>query len=65
MSVVVVVVVVVVLLRAAPAAFGGSQARDGIGTIAVGLCHSHSNAGSKPLLGPTPQLAVVPDPQTH
>ena len=27
------------------------------------LCHSHSNAGFKPSLGPTLQLTAVPDPQ--
>ena len=27
--------------RAAPAAHGGSQARDLIGAVAAGLCHSH------------------------
>ena len=33
--------------RAAPLAYGSSQARGWIGTAATGLCHSHSNAGSK------------------
>ena len=28
--------------------YGGSQARGLIGAVAVGLCHSHSNAGSEP-----------------
>ena len=32
--------------RAAPAACGGSQARDLIGAVAVGLRQSHSNVGS-------------------
>ena len=32
--------------RAAPTAYGGSQARDPIGAVAAGLCQSHSNAGS-------------------
>ena len=31
--------------RAAPPAYGGSQARGRIGDVAAGLCHSHSNAG--------------------
>ena len=31
---------------AAPMAYGGSQARDLIETVATGLRHSHSNAGS-------------------
>ena len=34
------------LFRAAPAAYGGSQATGRIGTTAAGLHHSHSNAGS-------------------
>ena len=36
--------------RAAPEAFGGSQARSLIRTIATGLHHGHSNAGSEPRL---------------
>ena len=36
------------LFRAAPVAYGGSQPRGGIGALAAGLHHSHSNAGSKP-----------------
>ena len=36
--------------RATPMAYGGSQARGGIGAVAAGLSHSHSNAGSKPRL---------------
>ena len=31
--------------RAAPVAYGGSQARGQIGAIAAGLRHSHSNTG--------------------
>ena len=46
---------------AAPAAYGGSQARDRIGAVATGLCQSHSNAGSEPRLQPTPQLTATPD----
>ena len=34
------------VFRAAPAAYGGSQARGQIGAVAVGLYHSHSNTGS-------------------
>ena len=34
------------LFGAAPAAYGGSQARDRIGAVAAGLHHSHSNTGS-------------------
>ena len=36
--------------RAAPAAFGGSQARGRIGATAAGLHHSHSNVRSEPHL---------------
>ena len=52
----------VLLLRAAPAAYGGSQARGRIGAAAAGLHHSHSNAASEPRLRPTPQLTARPDP---
>ena len=44
-------------------AHGVSQAMGRIGTIATGLHHSHSNAGSELHLGPTPQLTETPDPQ--
>ena len=47
--------------RAAPVAYGGSQARGRIGAFAAGLCHSHSNIRSKPHLGPTPKLATMLD----
>ena len=33
--------------RAAPVAYGDSQARGLIGAVATGLHHSHSNAGSE------------------
>ena len=46
--------------RAAPAAYGDSQARGPIGAVATGL--RHSNAGSEPHLQPTPQLTAMPDP---
>ena len=36
--------------RAAPAAYGGSQARGQIRAAAAGLRQSHSNAGSEPRL---------------
>ena len=39
------------LFRAAPAAYGNSQAR---GPNRSYSCHSHSSSGSKPLLWPTP-----------
>ena len=48
--------------RAAPAAYGGSQARGPMGTVVACLRHSHSNAGPEPCLGPTPQLTATPDP---
>ena len=48
---------------AAPAAYGGSQARGQIGAAATGLRQSHSNAGSEPRLQPTPQLTATPDLQ--
>ena len=48
--------------RAAPAAYGGSQARGQIGATAAGLSQSHSNARSEPHLRPTPQLMAMPDP---
>ena len=40
-----VVVVVVAISWAAPAAYGGSQARGPIGAVATGLHQSHSSAG--------------------
>ena len=48
--------------RATPAAYGGCQARGLIGTVVTSLSQSHSNVGSEPLLQPTPQLTVAPDP---
>ena len=52
------------LFRAAPVAYGCSQARGQIGAAAAGLCHSHSNPGSDsdPCLRPTPQLMATLDP---
>ena len=50
------------LSRAAPVAHRGSQARGPIRAAAASLCQSHSNAGSKPRLQPTPQLTAMPDP---
>ena len=41
------------LFRAAPVAYGVSQARGQIGATAAGLHHSHSNTGSEPHLRPT------------
>ena len=51
----------IMLFRAAPTAYGGSQARGQIGAEAVSLHHSHSNAGSKLSLQPTPQLMAMLD----
>ena len=53
----------VCLFRAAPMAYGGSQAKDPIGAIAAGLYHSHSNTRSQLHLWPTPQLTAMLDPQ--
>ena len=50
------------LFRAAPAAYGGSQARGLIGAIAVGLHQSYSNARSEPSLRCTPQFTAMLDP---
>ena len=46
------------LFRAAPLAYGGSQARGRTGAIG----HRHSHARSQPRLRPTPQLTAMPDP---
>ena len=48
------------LFRAAPVAYGGSQARGLIGATAAS--HSHSNTRLEPCLWPTPQLTATPDP---
>ena len=50
------------LFRASLAAYGGSQVRGRIVAVAAGLCHSHSNARSKPHLQFTPQLTATQDP---
>ena len=57
----VVVVVVVAISWAAPAAYGGSQARGRIGAVAASLRQSHSNSGSEPRLQPIPQLTAMLD----
>ena len=43
-------------------AYGGSQGRDRIRAVAASLHHNQSNAGSTPLLPPTPQLTATLDP---
>ena len=47
--------------RAAPAAYGGSQARGLIGAVATSLHQGHSHTGSEPRLQPTPQLTATLD----
>ena len=49
------------LFRAAPAAYGGSQARGRIRVIAIVLCLSRSNTGSEPHLWLTTQLMATPE----
>ena len=49
--------------RAAPTAYGGSQAWGPIGAVAASLRHSHSHARSELSLRPTPWLMATPDPQ--
>ena len=50
-------------LRAAPVAYGGSQARGLIGATAAGLHHSHSHARSELSLQPTPHLGSPSRPE--
>ena len=50
------------LFKAIPVAYGGSQARGGMGATAASLRHSHSHARSELHLRPTPQLMATPDP---
>ena len=50
------------LFRAAPVAYGGSQARGRTGAVPTGPSHSHSSDISEPHLWPTPQLTATPDP---
>ena len=53
------------LFRAAPMAYGGSQATGQILAVAAGLHHSHSNSGSEARLRRTPQLTAMADPQPN
>ena len=48
--------------RAAPTAYGDSQARGLIGAVVAGLRQGHSNAGSEPRLQPAPHLTATLDP---
>ena len=48
--------------KASPAAYGSSKARGRIGTIAAGLHHSHSCAGSEPPLRSMLQHVAMLDP---
>ena len=48
--------------RAAPGAYGGSQARGRIGAIATSLHQGHGNSESELRLQPIPQLTATPDP---
>ena len=50
------------LFRAAPVAYGGSQATGRIGAVAASLCRSHSNARSELHLRSTLQIIAMPDP---
>ena len=50
------------VFRAAPAAYGGSQARGLIGAVAADLHQRHSNTGSEPCLRPISQLWAMLDP---
>ena len=53
---------VFLLFRAVLVAYRNSQARGRIRTTAARLHYSHSNAGSEPHLGPTPQLVATLGP---
>ena len=46
---------------AAPAAYGGSQARGPIGAVATAYGTATATQGSEPHLQPTPQLTATPD----
>ena len=49
--------------RAAPTAYGSSQAKGQIRAVVASLHHTHGNTGSESHLGPMPQFAAMPDPQ--
>ena len=48
--------------RAAPVAYGGSQARGLIGAVAASLHHSQGNTRSELCPQPIPQRMAMPDP---
>ena len=50
---------VCLFFRAAPMAYGGSQARGPIGAAPAPLHHSHSNTRSKPHPRPMPELTAM------
>ena len=56
------IIIIFGLFRAAPVAYGDSQARHPGGATAAGLRHSHSNVRSKLCLQATPQLMATSDP---
>ena len=51
-----------IFFRAAPVAYGRTQARGPNGAEAASLNHSYSNTRSEPRLQPTQQLMAIPDP---
>ena len=53
-----IIIIIILSFRATPVAYGDSKARGPIGARAASLHHRHSNAGSEPNLGPTPQLSA-------
>ena len=58
----IIIIIIFCLFKAAPTAYGGSQARGGIRAVAASLCYSHSNVGYELHLQPTPQLTATLDP---
>ena len=48
--------------KAAPVAYGDSQARGLIRAVTTSLRQSHSNVGYEPRLRPIPQLMAILDP---
>ena len=57
--------VCVCVFRAAPMAYGDSQARGLIGAVATGLHHSHRNTGPELHLRLIPQLMANAGSLTH